>query len=83
MIAGTPLPIAEVIDTSPDPEWSGGNGYWKSIGAKIICVRATNDRLAGTWGLRTIIAGHWSAARGPGLAEKYLNMLNDRALGQP
>ena len=45
----TPLPIATVIDISPDPEWSGGNAYWKQIGAKIIAVRITDKLLKNTW----------------------------------
>jgi metallo-beta-lactamase class B len=45
----TPLPITAVIDISPDPEWSGGNGYWKQIGAKIIAVRITDKLLKNTW----------------------------------
>jgi metallo-beta-lactamase class B len=45
----TSRPVQEVIDTSPDPEWSGGNGYWKSIGAKIIAVQVTADVLKRTW----------------------------------
>jgi hypothetical protein len=32
-----------VIDTSPDPEWSGGNGYWKSISAQIVAIDVTAD----------------------------------------
>jgi metallo-beta-lactamase class B len=45
----TNRPISEVIDPSPDPEWSGGNGYWKSIGAKILAIRETSDLLKRTW----------------------------------
>jgi metallo-beta-lactamase class B len=45
----TDAPIREVIDTSPDPEWSGGNGYWKQIGAKILAMQVTTDLLARTW----------------------------------
>jgi metallo-beta-lactamase class B len=45
----TNRPISEVIDTSPDPEWSGGNAYWASIGAKIIAVEATYDYLERNW----------------------------------
>lgn len=48
----TNRPITGVIDTSPDPEWSGGNGYWKQIGAKIYAVKATDDVLKGTWAER-------------------------------
>ena len=45
----TPLPITAVIDISPDPEWSGGNAYWKQVGAKIIAVGITNELLKNTW----------------------------------
>lgn len=45
----SPLPVTEVVDTSPDPEWSGGNGYWNSIGAKIFAAKATADLLSRTW----------------------------------
>jgi len=45
----TSLPVREVIDTSPDPEWSGGNGYWKSIGAKVLAIQVTSDLLERTW----------------------------------
>jgi metallo-beta-lactamase class B len=48
----TSRPITAVIDTSPDPEWSGGNAYWKGLGAKIYAVKATDDVLVGTWGER-------------------------------
>jgi metallo-beta-lactamase class B len=49
----TSVPIREVIDTSPDPEWSGGNGYWKEIGAKIFAIQITTDLLERTWTDRT------------------------------
>lgn len=45
----TAAPIAEVIDTSPDPEWSGGNAYWKNRGARIYAVQSTYDLLKNTW----------------------------------
>lgn len=45
----TALPIRDVIDTSPDPEWSGGNAYWISIGAEVVAARVTCDALAHTW----------------------------------
>jgi metallo-beta-lactamase class B len=45
----TALPIREVIDTSPDPEWSGGNAYWKDAGAEVIAAQATCDGLSRTW----------------------------------
>jgi metallo-beta-lactamase class B len=45
----TRLPITEVLDTSPDPEWSGGNAYWRQTGATVIAARATCLALARTW----------------------------------
>lgn len=45
----TSLPIREVIDTSPDPEWAGGNAYWRSIGAEVVAAQVTCDALAHTW----------------------------------
>ena len=47
--AVTSLPITEVVDTSPDPEWSGGNAYWRSAGARVIAMKVTADLLARTW----------------------------------
>jgi metallo-beta-lactamase class B len=43
------LPISEVIDPSPDPEWSGGNAYWRSIGARICAVDVTYQELKRSW----------------------------------
>lgn len=48
----TSRPITAVIDTSPDPEWSGGNAYWKGIGASILAVEATDELLERTWARR-------------------------------
>lgn len=45
----TNRPILEVIDTSPDPEWSGGNAYWKRIGAQIFAHQVTYDFLQSHW----------------------------------
>lgn len=45
----TNRPIREVIDTSPDPEWSGGNSYWQSIGAKIVAIDVTAEHLKNDW----------------------------------
>jgi metallo-beta-lactamase class B len=45
----TDLPIRQVIDTSPDPEWSGGNAYWKDAGAEVVAAQVTCDALARTW----------------------------------
>jgi len=47
--AVTQLPISEVLDTSPDPEWSGGNSYWEGIGAKVIAVSETTSLLKSEW----------------------------------
>ncbi len=52
----TTRPVTAVIDTSPDPEWSGGNAYWKSVGAKIFAVSATDDLLERTWSERNVRA---------------------------
>ena len=41
----TALPVREVIDISPDPEWSGGNAYWKNIGAEVVAAQVTCDAL--------------------------------------
>lgn len=53
----TDLPITGVIDTSPDPEWSGGNAYWKDAGATIFAVRITADLLESSWPERDRRAG--------------------------
>lgn len=45
----TKRPIRDVIDTSPDPEWSGGNAYWKEIGARIVANRVTTEYLRRHW----------------------------------
>ena len=45
----TNLPIREVIDISPDPEWSGGNAYWKEAGAEVVAAQVTCDALSHTW----------------------------------
>lgn len=45
----TSLPVREVIDTSPDPEWSGGNVYWKKIGVIIVASDVTCDFLDKHW----------------------------------
>ena len=52
----TSRPITAVIDTSPDPEWSGGNAYWKAHGAEILAVKATDDLLEATWSERDLRA---------------------------
>src|SRR5258708_13917952 len=41
----TPKPITEVIDTNYHPDRTGGNAYFKSIGAKIISTKLTSDLL--------------------------------------
>lgn len=45
----TNQPIREVIDTSPDPEWSGGNEYWKRVGVRIVAIDITAALLQKTW----------------------------------
>ena len=43
------LPIGEVIDTSPDLEWVGGNDYWKSVGAKVVAANVTCELIPKKW----------------------------------
>ncbi len=45
----TQKPIAEVIDTNYHPDRAGGNAYFKSIGAKIISTKMTDDLLKAHW----------------------------------
>jgi metallo-beta-lactamase class B len=45
----TPKPITEVIDTNYHPDRAGGNGYFKSMGAKIISTKLTSDLLMKHW----------------------------------
>lgn len=45
----TDRPVADVIDTSPDPEWSGGNAYWQSIGARVVAANVTCAFLKRNW----------------------------------
>jgi metallo-beta-lactamase class B len=45
----TPKPITEVIDTNYHPDRAGGNAYFKSIRAKILSTKMTNDLLTGHW----------------------------------
>jgi metallo-beta-lactamase class B len=45
----TSRPVREVINTSPDPEWSGGNAYWKRIGAKVVAAGVTCTSLRSSW----------------------------------
>jgi metallo-beta-lactamase class B len=45
----TPKPITEVIDTNYHPDRAGGNAYFKSIGARIVSTKMTNDLLAAHW----------------------------------
>jgi metallo-beta-lactamase class B len=51
----TDRPIWEVIDTSPDPEWSGGNAYWQRIGARVVAASVTCAFLKASWD--TTVAG--------------------------
>jgi metallo-beta-lactamase class B len=45
----TDVPVTEVINISPDPEWAGGNAYWKSIGARIHAFGATCEHMKTHW----------------------------------
>jgi metallo-beta-lactamase class B len=45
----TQKPITEVIDTNYHPDRAGGNAYFKSIGAKIVSTKMTNDLLTAHW----------------------------------
>lgn len=45
----TDRPIAEVINTDYNPEYAGGNAYWKSIGARIVSTKLTYDLLKRNW----------------------------------
>jgi metallo-beta-lactamase class B len=45
----TSKPITEVIDTNYHPDRAGGNAYFKSIGARIVSTKMTNDLLATHW----------------------------------
>lgn len=45
----TGKPVVEVINTDYNPEYAGGNAYWKSIGAKIISTKLTYDLLKKEW----------------------------------
>jgi metallo-beta-lactamase class B len=45
----TRKPITEVIDTNYHPDRAGGNAYFKSIGAKIVSTKMTNDLLKAHW----------------------------------
>ncbi len=42
-------PITDVIDPSYNPEYSGGNAYWKGIGANIVSTDLTRDLLRSDW----------------------------------
>ncbi len=41
----TPLPITEVIDQNHDLDRTGGNAYFKSIGARIVAIDLTRQLL--------------------------------------
>jgi metallo-beta-lactamase class B len=43
------LPVGEVVDTSPDLEWVGGNDYWKSVGAKVVAANVTCGLIPKKW----------------------------------
>jgi metallo-beta-lactamase class B len=41
----TPLPVGEVIDTNHDLDRTGGNAYFRKIGAKIVSIDLTRELL--------------------------------------
>lgn len=45
----TDMPIGEVVIPDYNPEYAGGNAYWKSIGAKIISTELTYALLKSDW----------------------------------
>ena len=45
----TDNPISEVINTDYNPEYAGGNAYWKDIGADIVATELTSTLLAREW----------------------------------
>jgi metallo-beta-lactamase class B len=45
----TQKPITEGIDTNYHPDRAGGNAYFKSIGAKIVSTKMTDDLLKARW----------------------------------
>lgn len=45
----TSKPISEVIDANYHPDRAGGNAYFKSIGAKIVSTKMTDDLLKAHW----------------------------------
>jgi metallo-beta-lactamase class B len=45
----TDKPIRDVILPDHDPEYAGGNSYWKSIGAEIISTELTEQMLKSEW----------------------------------
>ena len=45
----TEKPITQVIDTNYHPDRAGGNAYFKSIGAKIVSTKMTDDLLRAHW----------------------------------
>lgn len=45
----TQLPITAVINTDYNPEYVGGNAYWKSIGAQILSTKLTAALITKNW----------------------------------
>jgi metallo-beta-lactamase class B len=45
----TNKPISDVIDPDYNPEYAGGNAYWKGIGANIISTELTYALLKSDW----------------------------------
>lgn len=45
----TDKPVSAVINTDYNPEYAGGNAYWKKIGADIVATEMTTTLLAREW----------------------------------
>ena len=45
----TAEPITEVVNPSDNPEYAGGNAYWKQIGAQIIATKLTCTVMKRDW----------------------------------
>lgn len=45
----TAKPVTEVVNPSDNPEYAGGNGYWKQAGAQIISTRLTYRVMKQDW----------------------------------
>ncbi len=45
----TNKPVSDVILPDHDPEYAGGNAYWKRIGANIVSTKLTEQTLEKDW----------------------------------